>query len=133
MTEGDAQEDEEESNSFFEGRRMMQKQLSDISKQRLQTVTWNTKTRKGKSIFIKEEESYQPEAENSNMHENMFDQEEDQEQEDEASPENDKMYFTKKYQDMIRQINNMKREMEIINEENQSLLYEIESDQGRNV
>lgn len=43
-------------------------------------------------------------------------------EEDGEESSTDQMYFTKKYQEIIEQINGMKKEMEFINDENESLL-----------
>jgi hypothetical protein len=42
----------------------------------------------------------------------------------------DQMYFTNKYQEIIEQINSMKREMEMINDENESLLKVMDETQN---
>lgn len=41
----------------------------------------------------------------------------------------DQMFFTNKYQEIIEQINSMKREMEMINDENESLLKVMDDSQ----
>lgn len=114
-----------ESNLFSGKRQQPARQLNDVSDQKPDGISWNTEQKKGKEIFIREQDSYDAGHDQS---ESQILQDEQQQPESDRSTERDKLYFTKKYQEMIKQINKMKMEMELINDENQSLLQVIESD-----